>query len=130
MECSFKIVFISLTRRGIFWFILPIWLHCSFMPLHPEWHVLWIKHYLLILLVCCVSDDDDDDEDDEAALILELEQIRKERAEEKLRKVRVTLSRDYSTLNWYPNLVLLIGANELAIYNMFVRILYVGQPKQ
>uniref|UniRef100_A0A2N9HXD5 Uncharacterized protein n=1 Tax=Fagus sylvatica TaxID=28930 RepID=A0A2N9HXD5_FAGSY len=32
------------------------------------------------------SDEDDDDEDDEAALILELEQIRKERAEEKLRK--------------------------------------------
>lgn len=35
------------------------------------------------------SDDDDDDEDDEAALILELEQIRKERAEEKLRKERL-----------------------------------------
>ncbi|KAG6685978.1 hypothetical protein I3842_12G139000 [Carya illinoinensis] len=33
------------------------------------------------------SDESDDDEDDEAALILELEQIRKERAEEKLRKV-------------------------------------------
>lgn len=80
--------------------------------------------------MCCVSDDDDDDEDDEAALILELEQIRKERAEEKLRKVRVTLSRDYSTLDWYPSLALLIGANELALYNMFVRILYVGQPKQ
>lgn len=54
---------------------------------------------MLILLVCCVSDDDEDDEDDEAALILELEQIRKERAEEKLRKVSVTLSWDYSTLN-------------------------------
>lgn len=35
-----------------------------------------------------VSDESDDDEDDEAALILELEQIRKERAEEKLRMVR------------------------------------------
>lgn len=35
----------------------------------------------------CASDESDDDEDDEAALILELEQIRKERAEEKLRMV-------------------------------------------
>nr|XP_043606702.1 protein CWC15 homolog [Erigeron canadensis] len=34
------------------------------------------------------SDDDDDDEDDEAALLAELELIKKERAEEKLRKER------------------------------------------
>lgn len=34
-----------------------------------------------------VSDDDDDDEDDEEALLAELELIKKERAEEKLRKV-------------------------------------------
>ncbi|KAE8098901.1 hypothetical protein FH972_016929 [Carpinus fangiana] len=34
------------------------------------------------------DESDDDDEDDEAALILELEQIRKERAEEKLRMER------------------------------------------
>ena len=54
---------------------------------------------MLIRFVCCVSDDDDDDEDDEAALILELEQIRKERAEEKLRKVRFTLFRIFSSLN-------------------------------
>ena len=33
------------------------------------------------------EDDDDDDEDDTEALMAELEQIRKERAEEKLRKV-------------------------------------------
>lgn len=33
------------------------------------------------------SDDDDDDEDDTEALLAELEQIKKERAEEKLRKV-------------------------------------------
>ncbi|KAJ6850584.1 putative protein CWC15-like protein [Iris pallida] len=34
------------------------------------------------------SDDDDDDEDDTAALLAELERIKKERAEEKLRKDR------------------------------------------
>lgn len=33
------------------------------------------------------EDDDDDDEDDTEALMAELEQIKKERAEEKLRKV-------------------------------------------
>ncbi|XP_057416618.1 uncharacterized protein LOC130711138 [Lotus japonicus] len=35
------------------------------------------------------SDDDDDDEDDTEALLAELEQIKKERAEEKLRKERL-----------------------------------------
>lgn len=34
-----------------------------------------------------LSDDDDDDEDDAEALMAELERIRKERAEENLRKV-------------------------------------------
>lgn len=34
-----------------------------------------------------ISDDDDEDEDDTEALLAELEQIKKERAEEKLRKV-------------------------------------------
>ena len=33
------------------------------------------------------DDEDDDDEDDTEALLAELEQIKKERAEEKLRKV-------------------------------------------
>lgn len=33
------------------------------------------------------DEDDDDDEDDTEALLAELEQIKKERAEEKLRKV-------------------------------------------
>lgn len=33
------------------------------------------------------ADDDDDDEDDTEALLAELEQIKKERAEETLRKV-------------------------------------------
>lgn len=33
------------------------------------------------------DDDEDDDEDDTEALLAELEQIKKERAEEKLRKV-------------------------------------------
>lgn len=44
-------------------------------------------HNFLIHSIYCASDESDEDEDDEAALILELEQIRKERAEEKLRKV-------------------------------------------
>ena len=35
------------------------------------------------------DDDDDEDEDDTEALLAELEQIKKERAEEKLRKVKV-----------------------------------------
>ena len=35
------------------------------------------------------SDDEDDDEDDTEALLAELEQIKKERAEDKLRKVRI-----------------------------------------
>lgn len=35
-----------------------------------------------------ISDDDDEDEDDTEALLAELEQIKKERAEEKLRKER------------------------------------------
>lgn len=37
--------------------------------------------------ICVFSDDDDDDEDDAEALMAELERIKKERAEEKLRKV-------------------------------------------
>lgn len=38
-------------------------------------------------LIFIVSDDDDGDEDDTEALLAELERIKKERAEEKLRKV-------------------------------------------
>lgn len=38
-----------------------------------------------------ISDDDDEDEDDTEALLAELEQIKKERAEEKLRKVKLFL---------------------------------------
>lgn len=37
------------------------------------------------------DDDDDDDEDDTEALLAELEQIKKERAEDKLRKVSIFL---------------------------------------
>ena len=39
------------------------------------------------------DDDDDDDEDDTEALLAELEQIKKERAEEKLRNVSSLLWR-------------------------------------
>jgi len=42
--------------------------------LHIEWQTVF-------------SDDDDDDDDDTEALMAELERIKKERAEEKLRKV-------------------------------------------
>ena len=48
-------------------------------------------HYALLLLhIECqivLSDEDDDDDDDTEALMAELERIKKERAEEKLRKV-------------------------------------------
>jgi protein CWC15 len=37
------------------------------------------------------SDEDDDDDDDEEALVAELERIKRERAEEKIRKVRFSL---------------------------------------
>lgn len=42
-------------------------------------------------MLCFVfsDDDDDDDEDDTEALLAELEQIKKERAEDKLRKVSI-----------------------------------------
>jgi len=54
--------------------------------------------------ICCVitlsslsfsDDDDDDDEDDTEALMAELERIKKERAEEKLRQVTSFLLFDY-----------------------------------
>lgn len=47
-------------------------------------HSLFVKEFYF-----CPSDDDDDDddEDDEEALLAELERIKKEKAEEKLRQV-------------------------------------------
>lgn len=63
-----------------------------------------VLRYMLIVLVLVLwffslcgfhindsDDDDDDDEDDTEALLAELEQIKKERVEEKLRKVSFIL---------------------------------------
>lgn len=54
---------------------------------------IWNNLTWSILLYFRISsdDDDDDDEDDTEALLAELELIKKERAEEKLRKVRFNL---------------------------------------
>ena len=48
---------------------------------------MFLSCLLNYLLLHVSEDDDDDDEDDTEALLAELEQIKKERAEEKLRKV-------------------------------------------
>lgn len=67
--------------------------------------IIWGLRYMLIALVLVLwffslcsfhiddsdDDDDDDDEDDTEALLAELEQIKKERADEKLRKVSFIL---------------------------------------
>jgi hypothetical protein len=83
----------------------------------------------------CVSDEsDEDDEDDEAALILELEQIRKERAEEKLRMVSLRglyslFMSHYAIESLGCVWALLVEAHELAMYNMVVRMLFAGWSK-
>lgn len=67
---------------------IGIWSQISYIKVWIESRVfmrLLILVYAKIIISC--SDDDDDDEDDTEALLAELEQIKEERAEEKLRKV-------------------------------------------
>jgi Cwf15/Cwc15 cell cycle control protein len=58
-------------------------------------HSIFIKLVLKSMIILIDSDEDDDDSDDDdddtEALMAELERIKKERAEEKLRKVNFTL---------------------------------------
>lgn len=85
----------------------------------------------------CVSDESDDDGDDEAALILELEQIRKERAEEKLRMVSLRgfsilyslMMSHYAVESLGYVWALLVGVHELAVYNMVLGCYLLGGQK-
>lgn len=73
--------FLTLLRTCLIWVcVLVIYytsLHYIWLLLHIEWQIFF-------------SDEDDDDDDTEA-LMAELERIKKERAEEKLRKVSLSL---------------------------------------